>query len=98
MTAYSGQNGTGANLGSSSVNYPMDLGFIDQGNDAIGTVSFSAAGIQSFLISSGGPVPGSLYYDNLVVDQATPVPEPASMLLLGTGLAGVIARRRTRRR
>jgi hypothetical protein len=98
-TAFSGLNGTGVNLGSTSVDYPSDLGFLDQGNGAIRTVSINAFGIQSLTISSGGTAPGTLYYDNLVVDQApaASVPEPASMLLLGTGLAGFLARRRTRR-
>ena len=97
LTAFSGSNGTGSNLGSVSLLYPDTLGFGIQGNDAIRTLTVNVAGIQSLIISSGGLFPGSLYFDNVVVDTAAPVPEPVSMLLLGTGLAGVLARRRTRR-
>jgi hypothetical protein len=32
-------------------------------------------------------IPGALAFDNLTVD--TTVPEPASLFLLGTGLAGI---------
>jgi PEP-CTERM motif len=97
LTAYSGLNHTGSNLGSVSVDYPITLGFTFQGNGAIRTATINAAGIQSLTLSSGGPFPGTLYYDNLVVDTATPVPEPPSILLLGTGVAAMLAWRRTRR-
>jgi hypothetical protein len=96
LTAFSGLNATGANLASTSVAYPADLGFLDQGNGAIRTAMVNAAGIRSLTVSSGGPSPGTLYYDNIVVDTAT-VPEPAALLLLTTGLAGVLTSRRTRR-
>ncbi len=41
----------------------------------------------------GPPVVAQLGVDNI---EATAVPEPTSLLLLGTGLAGVVARRRSR--
>ena len=67
LTAFSGPNGTGSNLGSASVDYPITLGFTFQGNGAIRTATVNAAGIQSITISSGGPTPGTLYYDNVIV-------------------------------
>ena len=86
-----------SDLTSASVPYPADPGFLGQGNAAIRTATVGAASIRSPTISSGGPAPGTLYYDNLVVDMAA-VPEPATWCLLTTGLAGVLASRRTRRK
>lgn len=96
LTAFSGANGTGVNLGSTSVDYPANLGFLDQGNGAIRNATFNAAGIRSFTLSSGGVAPGTLYFDNLIVETTAPVPEPASLLLLGISLGGVLGRRRAR--
>jgi len=98
LTAFSGLNGSGSNLGSSSIAYPADLD-IGNGDAAIRTLTVSAAGIQSLTILSGGPFPGSLEFDNIVADTApAAVPEPTSILLLGSGLVFAILSRRARRR
>jgi hypothetical protein len=97
LTGFSGLNGTGSNLGSSSVSYPSSLDFGVQGDAAIRTLTVSVAGIQSLTISSGGPFPGSLNFDNIVgVTPVAPVPEPASILLVGCGLLVMAASRRFR--
>jgi hypothetical protein len=61
LTAFSGPNQAGSNLGNASVDYPITLGFTFQHNGAIRTVTVNAAGIQSLTLSSGGPFPGTLY-------------------------------------
>jgi hypothetical protein len=97
FTAFSGTSATGTNLGTASTTYPASLDLV-QGNSAIRTLSVSAAGIQSFTIISGGSFPGTLYFDNVTADTASAVPEPASMLLVGSGVAALAGRLRGRRR
>jgi len=59
-------------------------------------------------VAIGGPIPAqsvrvlvgnapmTIYFDNFVVDTAAPVPEPALLLLVASGMAGVGLRRRRR--
>jgi hypothetical protein len=102
ISAFSGAGATGANLGVFAASYTGVVGIGNGNSDSgVGSVQVTAvAPALSFTISSGGPFPGSLYWDNFTVDAAAPaavLPEPASMLLFGTGLVVAGLRRRARR-
>ena len=96
LFAYSGLNGTGTLLDTENASLPSGSGSTFTGT----TLLVSAPGIMS-IVFTGGPTaaPNSLYYDNITVVTATAVaPEPATLLLLGTGVAGIGVRRWRRRR
>jgi hypothetical protein len=95
IEAYSGPNATGALL---SVFLSPPCCVIGGGFQGL-TGGVAGANIASVRFIGGSNIfPNSMYYDNITIntiEQA--VPEPASLLLLGSGLVGGVRRWRKRR-
>ena len=79
--AYSGLGGTGMLLGTDSLLYPASKD-ISNGDSDVGSVGVSAAGIMSFVVTSGGAFPGSLYWDNVTATTGASVPDSGATFLL----------------
>jgi hypothetical protein len=83
-------DGGGASLGAATAAWPSSS------FPPLAALSLNVTGIRRIHYSSGGAFTGSTFIDNLTFTPSPTVPEPAALLLLGTGIAGVAARVRQR--
>ncbi len=91
VSGYSGNDNTSSLLDSNVVNY----GLATFPTLSTGQIN-SAVGFQSIYVMGGSPgFQNSLYYDNVHVETAT-VPEPATLTVVGLGLAAIIRRRKVK--
>lgn len=78
------------------VKYASDIEAL---NHAISTsFSLSTASDVSFYVLDGGPTWDNVGGISLDVNPSTPTPEPSTMLLLGTGIAGLVGSKRRSKR
>jgi hypothetical protein len=98
LAAYDTSSNLIASLTSSYLNNSAVSG--DPGSSPNELLSFSSLGEISSLIITGDPAGGSFVLDDLTFDTSaptlSPTPEPATLALVGSGLAGVWATRRRR--
>jgi hypothetical protein len=90
LQAFSGLNQTGL-IATQTFPYP------GKQFPAVESISiFGPTPALSLRFFGTAPIPNTVYFDNIRLD-TEPIPEPASLLLLASGLAGVAFRSRRRR-
>ena len=68
--------------------------FVAEGIGNVGPISINAPGADIAYVMAGGSHEDAVLLDNLQYNDAAPVPEPATVLLLGTGLVGLMGFRK----
>jgi len=94
LEAFSGLNGTGTSLGMVSPVFPVSsdtIDFVGLWRDALDIQSVVLSSVNGVMQADGY---GLSLTPNSTNPNPNPVPEPSTMILLGTGLAGIVAWRR----